>query len=81
MAKPEATIRDGSLKATIWKNDSEKGAFYSVDLVRGYKDKDDNWQETSSMTGAELLRAANILTNAYNRILHLKLDAKKETSS
>lgn len=77
MAKPEATLRDGLLKATIWKNDSEKGAFYSVDLVRSYQDKDNNWKETSSMTGAELLRAANILTNAYNHILHLKRDDKE----
>jgi hypothetical protein len=28
--KPAATIRDGALKATIWRNSGDKGEFHSV---------------------------------------------------
>ena len=78
MSKPEAKIKDGTITATIWKNEnkSDEGdglkAFYSVDIQRSYKDKDDKWQSTSSFSGPELLRVANLAQTAYNHILHLK---------
>lgn len=68
--KPAATFRDGTLKATVWKNSSDKGDFYSVDLVRGYKDNDGNWKDSTSLSGSDLLRAANLLQSTYNAILN-----------
>lgn len=65
---PFKTLRDGTIKATIWQNQTEKGAFYSVDIVRGYKDQNDEWKDTHSFSGAELLRVANLSTQAYNAI-------------
>ena len=39
--KPVNTLRDsGGLKATIWKNDSKNGTFYSVEFSRTYKQGD-----------------------------------------
>jgi len=78
MTKPTAKLRDGMLTATIWKNENSSGdtgevkTFYSVDLSRSYKDKDDKWQETNSFSGSELLRVGNLVQTAYNHILHLK---------
>lgn len=69
--KPAFTIRDGSIKATAWANNSEKGTFYSVDLVRGYKQGDD-WKESTSLSGTDLLRAARLLERAYDRIQQLR---------
>ena len=73
--KPIETLRDGAIKATIWKNTSDKGDFYSVDIVRGYKDQQDNWKDTHSFSGAELLRVANLAQQAYNRIQEVRADA------
>lgn len=87
MTKPTAKIRDGMLTATIWKNDTkandkgEVGSFYSVDIKRSFKDKNDEWQETSSFTNAELLRVANLATSAYNHILHLRKDDKEANAA
>lgn len=82
MTKPIAKIRDGRLTATIWKNEKqadeetgEIGHFYSVDIKRSYKDGGDQWQETASFSGAELLRVANLATRAYNHIQDLKAEA------
>jgi len=66
---PVDTIRDGSLKATIWKNTTEKGNFYSVNLTRSYKGEDGNWNETDSFSGSELLRVARLAEIAYSEIL------------
>ncbi len=70
--KPTFTLRDGGIKATCWANDSEKGTFYSVDIVRSYKDKDDEWKETHSFSGSDVLKASHLLQAAYNRIIELK---------
>ncbi len=40
--KPEVTLRDGSIKATIWKNEGENGVFFSVEFARTYSDDSGN---------------------------------------
>ena len=70
--KPVETIRDGSLKATIWKNSSEKGAFYSADLARTYQDAAGNYQDAHSFTGAELIQIARLAHLAYTALLELR---------
>jgi len=69
--KPINTIRDGALKATIWKNDSEKGSFYSVDISRTYK-QDDVYKDSHSFSGTELLRVARLANIAYDEIAVLR---------
>ena len=71
--KPVAEFRDGRLKAVIWRNESENGSFYSTDIVRSYKDKDDNWQDAKGgFTGSENLRVARLLEKAHDREIQLR---------
>ena len=65
--KPIDTIRDRSLKATIWKNTSEKGDFYSVEFSRTYKDGE-TFKDSHSFTGTELLRISRLADIAYTEI-------------
>lgn len=74
--KPFKIIRDGAIKATIWKNNSDKGDFYSVDIVRGYKDQQEQWHDSTSFSGAELLRVSQLATKAYNVILEVRATAQ-----
>ncbi len=70
--KPAATLRDGRLKATIWKNAGEKGAYYGVDLTRGYQDANGNWQDSNRFGGTELLRVAHLAAKAYDELAKLR---------
>ncbi len=70
--KPVDSIRDGSLTAAIWANETENGTRYSVDLTRSYKDAEGKWQTTHSLSNGEILRSSHLLTLAYGRILQLK---------
>jgi len=70
--KPTETLRDGSLKATIWKNDGEKGPFFSVSLTRIYTDDAGNYHDSDSFSGSELLRIARLASRAYDRIADLR---------
>lgn len=42
---------------------------YNTTLVRVYKDKDDEWQETHSMGTGDLLAASKVLDEAHSFIL------------
>ena len=69
--KPAFTLRDGTLKATIWKNDGQKGPWFSVDFTRGYR-TDDGWNDTNSIRGDDLLKLAFLAQEAYAKHLELK---------
>ncbi len=64
--QPIETLRDGSLKATIWKNFGDKGNFYSVNLTRLYTDEAGNFHDSDSFSGSELLRIARLASKAYD---------------
>ena len=70
--KPVDTIRDGSLKATIWENFGEKGTFYSVDLSRTYQDDQGNYHDSHSFSGTEPIQIARLAHLAYTRIGELR---------
>lgn len=67
--KPEKKFRAGGITATIWKNTLKDGDrsfdVRSVNLERSYKDKEGNWQNTTSMRSADLPRAILVMQKAY----------------
>lgn len=70
---PLDTLRDGALKATIWRREQQDGKpFYSVQLTRSYTDDAGKWHETGSFSGSELLRIARLADIAYSEILIYK---------
>lgn len=71
-SKPLATIRDGALKASIWKNQGEKGPFYSVRITRTYTDEQGNYHDSDSFSGSELLRVARLASKAYDETAALR---------
>lgn len=71
--EPVAKLRDRGLTITVWKNEGEESkAYYSANLTKSYKDSAEEWQETTSLNADDMLRGANLLQAAYNKILELK---------
>ncbi|MGL4511951.1 MAG: hypothetical protein ACRCT8_02590 [Lacipirellulaceae bacterium] len=67
--KPYASVRDGSLKATVWKNTSAEGKVrYSVELSRSYTDNSGAWKDSNRFSRNELLRVAHLAAKAYDVI-------------
>ena len=52
--KPVHEIRLGKVKAAIWRNETDKGARYSVSIVRLYKNDQDHWESSTSFGRDEL---------------------------
>jgi len=67
-AKPANKFRNGALTVTIWKNDSEKGSWYSVNAARSYK-QGEEWKESDSFGFDDLLPLAKLLDQAHTWIL------------
>lgn len=71
--EPIAKFRDRGLTVTIWENTNDDDKkYYSANLTKSYKDDADEWQETTNLNSDDLLRSANLLQQAYNKILAIK---------
>ena len=66
--KPAHAIRSGALTVTIWKNASDKGAWYSVTPSRAYK-QGDQWKDTDRFDFDDLMTLAKLLDLAHTWIL------------
>ena len=71
---PEKKFRAGAISATVWLNhgqskDGKETSWRSISLQRGYKDKNDQWQNTASLRVSDLPRAALVLHQAYEYVV------------
>ncbi|HLJ92758.1 MAG TPA: hypothetical protein VKU02_06130 [Gemmataceae bacterium] len=73
--KPAHKLRSGALTVTIWKNDGENGPWYSCVPSRSYK-QGDQWVETNSYSGDDLLRLTKLLDKADDWIMNELAAAK-----
>ena len=77
--QPTTTLRDGAIKATIWKNTTEKGHFYSVEFSRTYK-QGEVFKDSHSFSGTEPLQLARLAQQAYDAIAGFR-DADKQQAN
>tara|TARA_R110002096_G_scaffold196195_3_gene378916 strand:+ start:149 stop:385 length:237 start_codon:yes stop_codon:yes gene_type:complete len=70
--QPAHKFRLGLITATIWSN----GDFCSIDMNRSYKDKEGNWQNTTSFAHADLLNVSKCAERAENWIARQSNAAK-----
>ena len=73
--KPEKKFRAGAISATVWLNQGqskktgETTSWRTIGLQRGYKDNNDQWQNTTSMRVNDLPRAALVMRQAYEYLV------------
>ena len=70
MAQPEKKFSAGAIQAAIWDNEGvdsqgKKTSYKTITLQRVYKDKQGNWQNTSTMRISDLPKAELVVRKAY----------------
>ena len=65
--KPAHEVRIGSIKAALWKNDTDNGVRYNATFSRLYKDGE-NWQSTDSFGRDDLLLLGKVANEAHTWI-------------
>ncbi|MCF8467281.1 MAG: hypothetical protein K9G33_07745 [Sneathiella sp.] len=74
---PRDVLRDGNLKASVWRNESEKGPFYSVNLSRVYRDDQGDLRDSQSFATGDLLRVAELARKTYDRTQELRREDRQ----
>ncbi|HEY9171389.1 MAG TPA: hypothetical protein VI136_03795 [Verrucomicrobiae bacterium] len=65
--KPIHEVRLGSIKAAVWKNETETGVRYNVTFSRLYRDGD-KWRTTESFGRDDLLLLAKVANQTHSWI-------------
>ena len=79
-SRPVATVRDGSIKGSAWRNESTKNPgehYFSVRITRTYKDRAGAFQDSDRFMGSELLRVARLAQRMYDRVVDLQDDERQ----
>ena len=66
-SKPAQEIRSGAIRAVIWRNKSEKGDWFSVNITRSYK-TGETWKETTQFNRDDLLTVSKLADLAFGWI-------------
>lgn len=74
---PAETLRDGFIKCTIWKNEGEKGPYFTATFAKSYE-KDGAWHDGQSFSSTDLLGVSELARNAYAAILERRAALKEE---
>ncbi|MBL4839071.1 MAG: hypothetical protein JKY34_16000 [Kordiimonadaceae bacterium] len=69
---PVDTLRDGALKATIWKREGEKRDYFTTSFAKTYQDKEGNLKDGHSFGSNDLLGVAELARLAHQRSMELK---------
>jgi hypothetical protein len=75
---PADVLRDGNIKATIWKNERENGPSFSTVFSRTWQDEEGGYRDSHSFSGAELLRVSELARGAYTRTIELRQEHRVE---
>jgi len=70
-AQPVEEVRIGSVKAAIWRNDTEQGPRFNVTLQRIYRDGEGKWHSTGSFGRDDLLVLVKVANEAHTRVMQL----------
>ena len=72
MSDPVKKIRVGCASATVWENkkviDGKEVVFNSVSIDKNYKDAEDKWQKTNSLTGNDIPKMILALQKAFEYV-------------
>ncbi|MBW2976362.1 hypothetical protein KY347_02865 [Candidatus Woesearchaeota archaeon] len=77
---PEKRFSTGSLTATVWQNQGvskagEEVSFRTVSFQRRYKDRNGDWQSTSTLRVNDLPQASLVLQKAYEYLVMKELQS------
>jgi hypothetical protein len=64
--RPAFEERYGRIKATVWRQESDQGPWYSVVFTRSYKDNQGNWQTSHSFGLDDTLPLAELARRVFH---------------
>ena len=75
---PIDTLRDGALKASIWRNEGENGPFFTTKLGKTYEDRNGKLKDSQSFSNGDLIKLSELTRRAYVRTSELYREVRNE---
>lgn len=75
--KPAAKVTLYPVSAAIWRNQNQKGVFYSVTFERSFKDDAGKWQASSTFNASDLLLLSKVADLADSKIRELRANDRQ----
>jgi len=66
---PEKKFKAGPIAVAVWRNQGEKGAYYSVSFEKRYKTDKEEWRSTKTLSMNDLPKAIVALQKAYEYLI------------
>lgn len=63
---PLAVLRDGAIKASIWENQGERGAYLTTKFAKTYEDQQGQVRDTNGFSQSDLLKVSELARQAYH---------------
>jgi hypothetical protein len=63
--RPVHTLRHRSIKAAVWRNQTEKGPMFNVTVVRSFRDDAGQWRDSHSIGYDDLMNVAALMYEAH----------------
>jgi hypothetical protein len=67
--KPAEKFRDGAIEVAVWRNENEKGPWFSVTSTRSYK-QGEEWKQSDNFGKDDILPLCKLLDQAHSWILN-----------
>jgi hypothetical protein len=75
--KPIHEIRLGRIRAAIWLNEGENGTWYNAQITRLYKDRNDQWKDSTGFGREDLPLVAKIADLAMTWMFEHPVSSEK----
>jgi hypothetical protein len=66
--RPTFETKIGRIRGTVWKNESDGGAFYNVSFSRLYKDEGGQWKDAATFSRDDLPLVAKVADRVHDWI-------------
>ena len=73
--RPEKTLRDGSLKATVWRQQGKERDFFNTTFAKTYEDENGELKDSQNFGEKDLLGISELARQAHNEVKELRREA------
>ena len=75
---PVKKLEDYPYTASVWRNQSDKGPYYTVTVTRSFRDENGEYKNTHSIPSNDLLRVSELQRSAHQFVLELRREDRRE---
>jgi hypothetical protein len=78
--KPAEKFRDGTIEVAVWRNESEKGPWFSATASRSFK-QGEEWKQSDSFGKDDILPLCKLLDQAHSWILNQQQQLRSQQAA